>query len=562
MSANIARRAAKLALALTAALLLLAPASASAHAYVVHTDPTTGAVLKTAPAKVTVVWDEAITFGSGGARAALGVFAGNGKHVDTGDVEHPIGDTLTVALRPHLPDGTYTVGWKVTSADTHVVSGAFTFSIGHPSAGGGIANKLEASERIPLELSDGFAVVRFFNLLLVLICAGGVSSMLFVLRDADSAVRRRLWRLLIACGIGLALVSVLGLPFEAAEQNGTSLWGAFTATAISNVRHMQFGEIWLARAWLALIIAALAFSFQKWEGARRLRELLLVAAAVAIALTPSLSGHADTEGALTFIVDALHVFSASAWGGGLTFLAASLVFSPRVARWPLAAQTVPRFSTLAMGSVAVLLAAGGANAYLEVRTFRGFVDSTYGALVLVKIGLAFPLLALGAFNNRVSVPRLQAGINLPDVRRRFVRAIGAELLVFAMIIGVTAVLVDEAPAKNAQLQPSGPVSAQTTVGPFQAVLQVSPAAAGANTITVRLTNRHGDPAHVAEVTVDASLPSHSLGPLDYTASSRGKGSFSVTGAELQIAGTWQIQIGVRQGQFNEWLRTVPVNIGS
>lgn len=560
MKTRIARRTAKLALAVTAALLLV-PALASAHAYVVRTDPSAGAVLKTAPAKVTVVWDEAITYGSGGADAALGVYAGDGKRVDAGDVEHPVGDTLTVALRPHLPDGTYTVGWKVTSADTHVVSGAFTFSIGHASAGGGIANKLEAAERIPLELSDGFAVVRFFNLLLVLICAGGVTSMLFVLRDADSAVRRRLWRLLMACGIGLALVAVLGLPFEAAEQNGTGLWGAFTASAISSVRHMRFGQVWLARAWLALVIAGLAFSLQQWQSARRPRELLLLAAAFAIALTPSASGHANTEGTLTFIVDVLHVFSASAWGGGLTFLAASLVFSPRVARWPLAAQTVPRFSTLAMGSVAVLLAAGGANAYLEVRAFRGFVDSTYGALVLVKIALAFPLLALGAFNNKVSVPRLQAGINSPDVRRRFIRAIGAELLVFATIIGVTAVLVDEAPAKNALSQPAGPVTTQATVGPFNATVRVTPAAAGANTITISLTNKQGHPAHVAQVSVNASLPSHSLGPLEYNTSATGNGRF-VAHAQLQIAGTWQIQMVVRQGQFNEWLKTVPIDVGS
>ena len=49
------------------AALLLAPAFAGAHAYVVRTDPANGALLKTAPARVTVVWDEAITLGLGGA---------------------------------------------------------------------------------------------------------------------------------------------------------------------------------------------------------------------------------------------------------------------------------------------------------------------------------------------------------------------------------------------------------------------------------------------------------------------------------------------------------------
>jgi copper transport protein len=561
MSVNTARRAAALALVVVAALLLV-PASAGAHAYVVRTSPAAGAVVKTTPAKVTVVWDEAITVGEGGAQSALGVYNGAGKRVDSGDVEHPVGDTLAVALRPHLPHGTYTVGWKVTSADTHVVSGAFTFSIGAPSAGGGIAQKLLAKERVPLALADGFAVVRFFNLLLILICAGGAASMLFVLTDAAPEVRRRLWFLLLGCGVALAFFALLGLPFEAAEQNGTSLWSGFGAKALDAVRQMRFGEVWIARAWLALIVAVLAFALQYEGRARRPLGAALLVAAGALALTPTASGHANVSGTLTFLVDALHVFSASAWGGGLVFLAAALILTRRNDRWPLAARVVPRFSTLALGSVVLLLAAGGANAYLEVRALRGFVDSTYGALVLVKIALAFPLLALGAFNNRVSVPRLRAGINSSEVRRQFARAIGAELLVFALIIGVTAVLIDEAPAKNAVNQPSGPVSTQATVGPYRMTLQVAPAVAGANAIKVVLTNSHGRPAHVTAVTVETSLPSRSLGPLEYNASALGNGRFAVKQAQLQIAGTWQVQVGVRQGQFNEWLKTVPIDIGS
>ena len=544
------------------AALLLAPASAGAHAYVVRTDPPAGALLKTAPSRVTVVWDEAITLGIGGSRAALGVYAPNGKRVDSGNVQHPTGDTLTVALPHHLADGTYTVGWKVTSADTHVVSGAFTFSVGTRSGGAGVARKLESAQQIPLALRDGFAVVRFLNLLLLLLCAGGAASIVFVQRDAEPAVRRRLWSIVAVCAIALAVVAALGLPFEAAEQDGTGLLKGLEAKAIASVRGTRFGEIWLARAWLALIIAALAFSLERWSPARRAREILLLGAAVALALTPTASGHANVDGTLAFLVDALHVLSAAAWGGGLAFLAAGLAMSAPGDRWPLAARTVPRFSALALGSVAVLLAAGGANAYLEVRAFRGFVDSTYGALVLVKIALALPLLALGAFNNRISVPRLRAGLGSTAVHRQFARAVGAELLVFVAIIAVTAVLIDEAPAKNVPAPPTGPVSTQTTVGPFTATLRVAPASAGVNTIDVKVTNRRGRPARIAQVSVAASLPSHSLGPLNYTAKALGGGRFRVSDARLAIAGSWRIQLAVRQGQFNEWLRTVPVSIGN
>ena len=561
MSFRHPRRTALLAFAVMAALFL-APASASAHAYVVHTSPSAGSVVKTEPKRVTVVWDEAITLGSDGARAALGVYAGDGKRVDTGDVQHPLGDTLTVALKPNLPHGTYTVGWKVTSADTHVVSGAFTFSVGAPGAGGGIAGKLLAAERVPLELSDGFAVVRFFNLLLVLLCAGGAVSLVFVMRDAAPQVRRRLWGLLVGCAIGLVFVALLGLPFEAAEQNGTSLWSGFSASAIASVRHVRFGQVWLARTWLAIIIAALSVGLQQnWTRGRRIGEGLLLAAALALALTPSASGHANVEGALTFIVDALHVVSASIWGGGLTFLAAALLFS---ASGPLATRGAGRSPLLHIrDGVGRRVAGSGRRQRLSGGPGdSNFFDSTYGWLVVVKIALAFPLLALGAFNNRVSIPKLQADIDSTDTRRGFVRAIGAELLVFVAIIGVTAVLIDEAPAKNTVQAAAGPLSTQTTVGPFGATLKVTPATAGSNTITVKLTNRAGRPANIAQVSVNASLPSRSLGPLGCTTKRTSEGTFVAVGAVLQIAGTWQIQLVVRQGQFNEWLRTVPVAIGN
>ena len=58
-----------------------------------------------------------------------------------------------------------------------------------------------------------------------------------------------------------------------------------------------------------------------------------------------------------------------------------------------------------------------------------------------------PLLGLGAYNNRFAVPRLRKQIASVVEQRRFLRAAGAELLIMATIVGVTAVLVTEPPAK-------------------------------------------------------------------------------------------------------------------
>jgi copper transport protein len=278
-------------------------------------------------------------------------------------------------------------------------------------------------------------------------------------------------------------------------------------------------------------------------------------------LTPSAAGHADVGGTLTFAADAAHVAAAAAWTGGLAFVVVALALSPTESRWALAARSVPRFSSLALGAVALLLVAGVTNAYLEVRAWRGLWQSTYGELVLTKAALVLPLLALGAFNNRISVPRLRADPGSRIVQRRFLQAVAAELTLFVAIVAVTAVLVDERPFKD-QLARAGPPASTTTtrVGPFTASINVTPAAVGPNRIDLSFTTGKGDPAVLAEVDVAASLPSRKIGPLRFTARRLARGRFQVAAAQLPIPGEWWLRLTVRQGQFDEWLKTIPIQI--
>ena len=109
------------------------------------------------------------------------------------------------------------------------------------------------------------------------------------------------------------------------------------------------------------------------------------------------------------------------WAGGLVFLLIALWRAHSEERWHFTARAVPRFSALAVVSIATLLIAGVINGFLEVGSWRGLWETTYGQLLLVKAALVLPVLALGAFNNRVSVPRLRAKIASALERRRFLR---------------------------------------------------------------------------------------------------------------------------------------------
>jgi copper transport protein len=548
----------RVALAAWLTFLLLA-ASASAHAYPVSTSPPIGGVVKTSPSAVSIVYDESVSV------PALAVYDAAGKLVSSVTVTHPAADKIAVAIPGHLADGTYTVAWRVTSADTHVVHGVYNFSVGARSGAGRIGAELLARGNTPEGIALGFGVVRFLNLALLLGCGGGAIVLLWALRDVGDDVRQRLLRTLTVGGALLAVVAVLGLPFEAAESAGTGLSGGFGKVALEGVRHQRFGELWLVRAWLAGVFALISLSLQAWERRwRPQRQWLLATAGVCLLLTSTDSGHASVSGPVAFVADGVHIVAASVWLGGLAFVLGAIAISRSEQRWQLAAVSVPRFSLMAMISVPLLGAAGIVSAYLEVRVWRGLWQTTYGVLILAKIGLVLPLLALGAFNNRVSVPALRAGSAVQAVRTRFIRAMAIELALLAAVLGVTAALVDEAPAKSALANPSPAhatsFTATRSAGPFKAVVTVRPATAGANAVEMKVTSgsRH---LPIGEVDLAAVPPSGGSKPVNLNVVQLSGERFRVAAAPLRLPGRWELEMTVRTG-LTEWLTRIPVTIAA
>jgi copper transport protein len=181
--------------------------------------------------------------------------------------------------------------------------------------------------------------------------------------------------------------------------------------------------------------------------------------------------------------------------------------------------------------------------------------------LLVKVALVLPVLALGAFNNRFSVPRLRAGIASAVERRRFLRATAAELALVVCIVGVTAVLVAEPPAKAQIVAQAGPVSQEALVGPFHLELVVDPARTGTNEIHLYLLDHStGQPAQVDEVRVAASLPAAGVGPLRLQAVPAGPGHAVVPAATFPLVGDWRLRVDVRKGEFDQWSSTVTIPI--
>jgi len=168
---------------------------------------------------------------------------------------------------------------------------------------------------------------------------------------------------------------------------------------------------------------------------------------------------------------------------------------------------------------------------------------------------------LGAFNNRFSVPKLRAGVASAVEQRRFLSSVAVELSLAVLVVGVTAALVAEPPAKAQLVAQGAPISRDAFVHPFQVNVVVDPARTGANEIHVYLLNHlTGQPGKVAEVRVSASLPAAELGPLRLKAVPAGPGHVVVPAATFPLAGAWTLRLDIRRGEFDQRSTQVVVPI--
>ena len=530
---------------------LLSPSAASAHAVLLGTTPSNDTVVRKQPALVSLRFNEAVetAFGS------LRVYNAAAKRVDTGEVRRPDDRSVAVALHRGLAHGTYTVTWRVVSADSHPIEGAFVFHLGAPGAQpAGVASEVRdrgAPHWVAL-LADG---VRASQFALLLLCVGLSFALVWALRAASARVRSRMYAGLAGAAVGLAVAAAAGIVVQGAVAGGFGLSDTLSTDVIRSVLETRYGHAWTLAILGGLVLVALAVVAAR--GAR-FAETAAVVVAVLCACVPTFVGHAHVTGGWAKVADLVHVQAAGVWVGGLAAVVAALALE-RGSRWRLASTAVPRFSKSAVFAVAALIVAGTLSGYLEIRAWRGLWDTHYGQLLLIKLALVVPLLALGALQNRFAVPKLRSKEASPVERRRFVQRGVAELALMLAVVAVTAVLVAEPPAR-ASVAPKGPVALDTALGPFELNLVVDPASTGLNTIDVYLLDAAGRPANVAEAQVAASLPSRRIGPLRFEAHPLAPGHFAVHGAQLPLSGDWQLRVTARRGEFEQFEKTLSIPI--
>ena len=290
----------------------------------------------------------------------------------------------------------------------------------------------------------------------------GASAMIVMAGRSDRPTARRWEDRVLAGARGLALLALAsGLVVLAVQ---TALFegragAALDRHAIARVLlETQAGHVWLVRFGFLAILATflwLRLSVDRradWRAARGEALLLGVAALVPLAA----AGHAaavepGTARAIAF--DGLHVIAAGVWVGGLLPLALLLRTAATEngadAR-PYAVLAARRFSRVALGVILLLAVTGALLAITHVGSVAGLVGTSYGRLLLVKLGLLVGILAFAAVNRSVLLARLAGDgptVGRPTMRR-LSGFVAAEAALALTILAVVSALSVTPPARH------------------------------------------------------------------------------------------------------------------
>jgi copper transport protein len=542
--------------ALVGAILIATAAPAWAHASLVSSNPADGATVATSPPALTLTFSEAVEIQLG----SIQVSSCTGARVDVGPAHHTKSDSEIAATLPALTPGQYLVSWRVISADSHPVHGAYYFAVGAGGqANGGGCAAAPPSSHAPKIVGVLFGITRgalFAGLALLI---GGMVFLMAIARGTSAARR---CRTVVWVGWFLILgATVFGVMLQGPYADAGPLSDAFKSDIVRDILKTRYGHV----AELRLLFLALALPLIFWERRMSTRgrpnPVWVVLASIVgllLAATPGLAGHAATGDWVVLGVpfDTIHVVAMSIWLGGLVALLVSAIgggFSGGLRR------ALVRFSTIALVCVIVLFATGLFASWRQVGfSIKGYFDTSFGNILLVKIGLVIVMVGLAAISRSIVQKRRSAPLDAPDsaiaaIDERTVgklrRSVGGEVLIGVVVLAVTALLVQAQPARSA-LTPQRFVGEATTAdGKMKIDLTIDPARTGPNAIHIYTLNPDNTNVTIQKITADMTKPGQDT--LSVPLTRGGPNHFLNNGFPIPAEGKWKIAIHARKSQFDD-----------
>lgn len=589
---------------LSATVLIVGAAPpAGAHATLTGTVPAADEVVDAVPDVVELQFDEPVETVGG----AVEVFGPDGERVDLGSVDTDDGGATLRAPIEGDAIGTYTVAWRVTSEDSHTLTGSFVF---HNGADTGAVAVDDGGAGATIDVAGGLG--RWLGLAGTLTAAGAALIALLLARtgpgtapggtgSTDStrggddggeplasqggggeapgspggtaeatggeggtatltrpvgppathgvapghgAASARLRTLALAGALAGAAGALLALVAMVAESAGRNLYDAI-ALVPDLAPDTRTGQLALARIALALAAGAAATVVALW---RRSALPVVVLAGAALA-TWSLAGHAWTapDRTIAIVSDLVHLGAIALWVGALVPL---LVALPLLGSARDRAGLATRFSGLALVAVGAVALSGTVSGWQQVRSVDALTSTGYGQLLLAKVAGFAVLIVLGWANRSRLVPMVERTV------APLQRSLRVEVPVAAAVLALTAALIHEPPARTATVAEPFDTTA-TADGGAVASATVDPATAGANDIHLYFSGPDGAPLAVDAVQVTAAttdVPPRRLRVTPVTAD-----HVTVAGASLPTAGTWTVEVtAVQAGEPLVFTFEVPI----
>ncbi|MFG2044473.1 copper resistance protein CopC [Dactylosporangium sp. NPDC048998] len=542
---------------------LLVPATpASAHAELLSITPGNGARLAAAPTEVRLRFSEKVFLPPGGIR----VLGTGGKTVTT-EPAHTEPDRPQEVVQPMpagLGTGTYTVDWRVVSADSHPVHGGFVFMVGTGDLAGLPQTGAQADG--VTALSVGYAAMRWLGYGALALCGGGAFVLLLCWPTGWS--RPRVRRLLLAGWAAGVLSAVAVLFLQGAYTAGASIGDVFDPELLASTFDTDYGPWVLAR--LALLLAGGAGQLMavRTGGGRRWAITAAVALGIGLPATWIGTGHANADlTVLTAAVSVGHLAAVSAWLGGLIFMVCCLADRATPLPADEFATAIARFSHVATAAVALLVVTGVVRAWTGVGTLAALVGSTYGELLTFKVALTGVMLWLGSLSRAVVRRRyaVAAGADEPALqrvsrterereqfdRRQLRWSMGGEIAIGTVVLVLATVLVATPPGAHNHTVPDSVVVELALRDAGQAQVTLDPPQVGPTSLWVVIRDGQGRPWDVPEVTATMNLPERSLGPLTVSLVRSGAGSFASRDLQLPMTGTWRLALKVRTTDIDQ-----------
>lgn len=518
----------RLATALTLAFFVVLTTSqpVSAHAQLVETSPVDDQVLDQAPAEVSLRFDERMDV----TPDAIRVLGPDGERVDSSTTSLSEDSTTMSADIDPAGRGTYTVGWRATSEDGHTLSGSFVFHVEIRTG----AQDIDTGRSTVVAAASG--VGRWLGFAGALTAIG--ATVLAI--GTEAGARRRLRLLVIGGSLAGAAGAFVLLLAETATSSGRGLLASIPVV-IDIGLGSRTGQLIALRGALLALAATLAAIPAVW---RRIPLLPIVPLALA-ALASAASGHPWTVDARTAAVasDSLHMVAAGAWVGGLLALLVALPATDDRMR------LVRRFSAATVVLVVAVAVTGVISGLFQVPSIEALTSTTYGQLLIAKVGLFVLLVLIGWVNRSRLIPAGERFLGA------LTRNVWVEVAVAAVLLGVTAGLVEQTPARVAVDQPIDQI-VRTDQGTMQ--ITVDPARVGENTIHLYFYDEAGTvpmPIDALELWANVGeLPPRRLATVP-----TGQNHVSAYGAALGAPGTWTLEAtAVASGTTLTFTAEVPI----